>query len=375
MKSPFVSELQPNQMITGQFLVAIKDIRQKKTGEPYLSLILADRTGELEAKMWDNATEVLDTFERDQYVRVKGLTQLHQGRLQLTVHRLVRMEPHEVDSADYFPCSAREPEEMFAELRGIVDAITNPHLTGLLTLLLDDPVIARQYRLAPAAKTIHHAYLGGLLEHVLSMCTLARAVAPHYRDVDLDLLLAGIIVHDIGKTRELVYDRAFGYSTEGQLLGHIVIGLGMVRDKLVLLPDFPERLRVLLEHLIVSHHGELAFGSPRVPLFPEALLLHHLDNLDSKMEAIRAHAARDRHGEGDFTGFCNSLERSLLHKGRYLDGPATVVLTECAPVAAAPVPRPMEPVMAMSGRPAEVRPRPASPFGEKLQGALRKEKP
>lgn len=319
MKSPYVNELAPNQVITACFLVQSKDIRQKKTGDPYLSLILGDRTGELEAKMWDNVSEAIDIFERDDFVKVKGLLQVYQNRLQLTIHKMAKVQDHEIDFVDFFPASERNPEEMWAELQGIVQEIGNPHLRALLEAFLADEKLARAYRLAPAAKHVHHAFLGGLLEHVLSLCHLSKSVAAHYKNVDVDLLLAGAILHDIGKTAELSYERSFGYTSEGQLLGHIVIGLRMLNDKLALFPEFPPKLRVLLEHLVVSHHGELEFGSPKVPLFLEALLLHHLDNLDSKMECMRAVTARDRHVDGFWTGYSAPLERAVFKKHKYME--------------------------------------------------------
>jgi 3'-5' exoribonuclease len=317
MKSPYVGTLVANDVVTAQFLVISKEIRQKKTGEPYLALHLADRTGELEAKMWDNVAEVMDTFDRDDFVKVKGLVQVYQNRSQFTVHRLRRLEEHEVDFSDFFPCSERDPDEMFAELLGIVRDVKDPHLRGLLLAVLEDKSIAGRYKLAPAAKSIHHACRGGLLEHVLSLCSLSRLMAAHYRTVDLDLLITGAVLHDIGKLDELAYARSFGYSTEGQLLGHIIIGLRMVETKLAEMPDFPPKLRDLLEHILISHHGELEFGSPKVPIFPEALLFHLLDNLDSKMDSVRSALRRDNHLQGEFTGWVSSLERVLLKKDRY----------------------------------------------------------
>lgn len=370
MKSPYVSELQANQPVSATFLVLHKDIRQKKTGEPYLSLILGDRTGELDAKMWDNVAEVMETFERDDFLRVRGLLQVFQNRLQLTVHKLQRQSEQSVDLTDFFPASKRVPDAMMADLLGIVREITNGHLRGLLLAVLDDEEIARRFKMAPAAKSIHHAYLGGLLEHVLSLCALARAAAAHYPHVDQDLLLTGVVLHDVGKIYELTYDRSFGYSSVGQLLGHIVIAVRMIEEKARLVPGFPPKLLVLLEHMIVSHHGELEYGSPKTPLFPEALLLHHLDNLDSKMECMRAALDRDRLVDGSFTAYVQAIERPVLKMSKFMEEGKVPAEPVAAPVAQAAA-------AAEAPRPAAIPPsKPASPsiFGEKLQGALRGER-
>ncbi|MCC6394612.1 MAG: HD domain-containing protein [Bryobacterales bacterium] len=362
MKSPYVAELQPSQVITATFLVQHKDIRQKKTGEPYLSLVLGDRTGELDAKMWDNVEEVMETFERDDFVKVRGLTQIHQNRLQLTVQKLQRVDERAVEFADYFPASTRDPEEMFAELKQIVAGFGNAHLKALCEAFLEDAEIARLYKTAPAAKTMHHAYLGGLIEHVLSMCALARFSGEHYK-VDVDLLMTGVLLHDIGKIYELTYDRSFGYSTEGHLLGHMFIGLRMLDEKARKIGELPPKLRTLLEHMILSHHGQLEFGSPKMPLFPEALLLHHLDNLDSKMEAMRHSLERDRTLEGFFTGYNPALERQVLKKEKYLQPPA--------PPAGAAVPGGNAGTAAGRVESQGRKPAPASMFAERLKQALK----
>src|SRR5262245_33046746 len=321
MKTPYVKELEANQSISTFFLVQNKEIRQKKSGEPYLSLSLSDRTGELDAKMWDNVAEVMETFDRDDFVKVKGLIQIFHNRPQLTIHKMRRVGDHEVEFADYFPASTRNPDEMLAQLRGIIAGMTNAPLRGLLEALLGDEEIARRYKTAPAAKQIHHAYLGGLIEHVLSLCGLAAATASHYPAIDLDLLLTGVVLHDIGKIYELSYERGFTYTTEGQLLGHISIATRLIADKLARIPDFPPRLRTLVEHMILSHHGHLEFGSPKLPQFPEALLLHYIDDLDSKMECMRQMVDRDRLVEGHFTGYSPSMERSILKKTKFLEEP------------------------------------------------------
>ncbi|HWE51636.1 MAG TPA: OB-fold nucleic acid binding domain-containing protein [Bryobacteraceae bacterium] len=318
MKSPFIRELKPNETATAVFLVHSKEIRQKRSGEPYLSLLLGDRSGEIDAKMWDNVAEVMDSFDRDNFIKVKGLMQLYNNRSQLTIHKLRRVEDSEVDFRDFFPASQRDPEEMWRELRAIVTGIGNEPIRLLLNAFLDDPDIAARYRIAPAAKTIHHAFRSGLLEHVLSLCSLAKVTGAHYANVDCDLLLAGCVLHDIGKIYELTYERGFGYSAEGQLLGHITIAIRMMEEKLRAFPRFPAQLRNLLEHMILSHHGQLDFGSPKVPVFPEALLLHYLDDMDSKMECMRALIEKDPHADTEFTAYSSSLARVALRKERYL---------------------------------------------------------
>jgi 3'-5' exoribonuclease len=356
MKSPYVSEIQPNQILTTTFLVTYKEVRQKKSGDPFLVLSLTDRTGELDARMFDNASEVIDTFERDSFVRVKGLVQVFQNRFQLTVHKIQPVPDSEVDWSDFFPASKRDRDEMFAELLGWISGVTNPHLKALLDAIFADQEIALAYRTAPAAKAVHHAWIGGLIEHVLSLAKLAKLTAGHYAGIDFDLLLTGVLLHDIGKIRELNYSRGFSYSDEGQLIGHINIGMAIVLEKLRGLTDFPPKLRDLVLHMILSHHGALEFGSPKLPMFAEALLLHQLDNLDSKMEHLRAHIERDQLVEGFWTGYSGPLDRSLLKKRKYLDPPS--------PPAEKPQPAPQAPMAQ------ERRREPDSPFASKLRDAI-----
>jgi len=380
MKSPYLSELQPNKVAVATLLVHSKEVRQKKSGEPYLSLVLGDRTGDVDAKMWDNVAEVMDTFERDDFVKVKGLLQIYNNRPQLTIHKMQRVDEQAVDLTDYFPASARDPEEMFGELREVVASMSNAYLRALLELFLGDEEIARRYKKAPAAKYIHHAYLGGLLEHVLSLCKLCRLAAGHYPNVDVDLLVTGAVLHDIGKIYELDYDRSFGYTTEGQLLGHIAMALRLVEQKLCLLPDFPLRLSTLVEHMVLSHHGQLEFGSPKVPLFPEALLLHYLDDLDSKMECMRALLEHDRQVGGHWTTYSTPLERVVLKKLRYLADRREEELEEGmnlnpreARQAGSPAPAP-GPAQAEPAPRKAAEPTTLSLFGEKLFDAMREDK-
>ncbi len=352
MKSHFIRELEPNQTITSFFIVHNKEVRMKKSGEPYLCLTLADRTGMLDAKMWDGAAEVMNSFERDDFVKVKGLVQVFRNKPQMTVHKLRRLPEAEVDFTDYFPHTEKNVDEMWVRLRAEVARMRNEHLRALVDAFLDDEEIARRFRQAPAAKSLHHARIGGLLEHVVSLLGLCRSCAEHYDFIDHDLLVTAAVLHDIGKIYELHYNRSFGYTTEGQLIGHIVMGVQMVQAKLAALPGFPPKLKTLVEHMILSHHGELEFGSPKVPLFPEALLFHLLDNLDSKLESMRWTMASDQGIEGEWTSFNAALDRTLLKTNKFLTEPQSR--------------EPEQPVP-----PEEPEPAPNTVFGELLQSALK----
>ena len=328
MKEIYVSDLQPNQIITSTFLVQAKDVRFKKTGEGYLSLSLSDKTGEVEAKIWENVEEFAPLFERDDFIKVKGAVQVFRKKPQLTVHKLRRLEETEVDLGDFFPQSARDPEEMWQELEAVVAAVQNPHLGALLSKIIGDPEIAARLRQAPAAKSLHHAYIGGLLEHILSLCRVAKLVLQNYPGLDEDLVIAGVLLHDLGKIYELSYARSFGYTSDGQLLGHMILEIEILHKKLADMPDFPRPLQTLLEHLIISHHGQYEFGSPKLPMFPEALLLHYIDDLDSKLQGMQTLIAKEAALEGDWTGFLPSLGRPLLKVSKFLEN-----APEAAPVA------------------------------------------
>ena len=319
MKEIYVRDLQPNQIITSAFLVQTKDVRFKKTGEGYLSLSLSDKTGELEAKIWENVEELAPLFERDDFVKVKGAVQIFRKKPQLTIHKLRRMEENEVDLADYFPQSARDLDEMWQELESVVASVDNPHLQALLSRIILDPEIAARLRLAPAAKSMHHAFIGGLLEHILSLCRLAKLVLQNYPGLDQDLVIAGVLLHDLGKIYELSYARSFGYTSDGQLLGHMILEIEILHKKLADMPDFPRPLQTLLEHLIISHHGQYEFGSPKLPMFPEALLLHYIDDLDSKLQGMQMLIAKEAAIEGDWTGYLPSLGRPLLKVAKFLE--------------------------------------------------------
>ena len=255
-----------NAVVTTYFAIASLQVRDKKTGGgQYLALTLADNSGSLEARMWEEFADSLTHCAEGCYVKVQGQIAKYQGKFQITLTRMRAAASSEIDPADFVPTSAFDVNEMWAELRGYVDQFANADLKRLVLAFLDDPELAEAYRAAPAAKMLHHAWLGGLLEHVLSLVRVCRAAAPFYPEVDPDLLVTGAILHDIGKVRELSWGTTFAYTVEGQMIGHISIAQGMLHQKVRDLAPFPERLRVLVEHMILSHHGRYEFGSPKLP--------------------------------------------------------------------------------------------------------------
>jgi 3'-5' exoribonuclease len=311
-----------NQNITSSFIVTSKQVKAKKSGEPYLALTLGDRSGSLEAKAWDNVHEMIGAFDQDNVIKVKGLLNKYNNRWQLTIHKLRRMQESEIDFTDYLPKTNKDVEELWRKLGGFVATMSNPYLKALLEAFISDGEIATAYKSAPAAKTLHHAFIGGLLDHVVSLFTVCDLAAGNYACVNRDLLLTGAFLHDIGKIHEISYGRSFTYTTRGQLLGHMIIELEMLHAKIAIVNQqmpspFPEELKVLIEHLIISHHGQYEFGSPKLPMFPEALMLHYLDDLDSKMESMRAHFEREP--DVEWTGYNASLQRPLLNSQKVME--------------------------------------------------------
>src|SRR6516164_4978491 len=307
MKDFYIRDCQKheNQTITSNFVVASKLVKNKKNGDFYLSVTLADCSGQLQANMWDNVADALNVFNQDDFIKVKGMVQKYNGRWQLTIHKLRRLADTEIDYTDYIPKTPKDIDQLWRTLGGFVETVENPWLRKLIQNFMADTTIAHAYKSAPAAKTLHHAYVGGLLDHVVSLFTVCDLAVRNYPQVNRDLLLTGAFLHDIGKIHELTYQRSIAYTTKGQLLGHI--------------PDFPDELKIMLEHLIISHHGQYEFGSPKLPMFPEALMLHYLDDLDSKMESMRAQFEREADFESAWTGYNPSLARPLLNTRKFLD--------------------------------------------------------
>ena len=309
-KGFFIATLPRDRVVTFLAMVREKELKPKRNGGVYLHLVLADRTGEIDGKIWDSPQETSALFDCDDIVKVRGTIELYNDRPQLIVQRIRRCEDGEFQEADFCPTSARDPEEMFVELRGFAESVANEHVRALLQSILADPAIALAFKVAPAATRLHHAYRAGLLDHSLSLCHLTEVVAQKYARLNRDWLIAGAILHDIGKVEELGTSRRLGYTTRGQLVGHVALGLEILERHVSRLPAFPVEVKSLLQHLIVSHHGETEKGALRAPMFPEALVLWIADLLDARLEQAWRLIDQGPAGE-EWTAYVPSLERQL----------------------------------------------------------------
>jgi len=330
MKDIYIGDLMgfdEGKLFDSFFLVLAKQQRTTKQNKAYLSLTLGDKTGQIEARVWElGDPRIAKVFERGEIVKVRGSVSRYDERAQLKVDQLRIALAGEADKMDMLPATTRDVGELWAALEAVVASITNPDLKRLLAALLADAALAQAFREAPAARQLHHAWLGGLLEHVVSLLGLADRVAAHYPMLNRDLLLTGVILHDIGKIRELSWETGFDYTVEGVLLGHIQMGVELVEKTIASLPGFPDRLRTLVVHMILSHHGKLEFGSPKLPMIPEAVVLNFVDDLDAKMQAMASEfekSAREGRAPDEMTGKVWSLDqRQLLNTKAWLEGNA-----------------------------------------------------
>ena len=324
MKETFVEDLGKfeSQAIVSFFAVTSKQLRSRKDGGQYMALILGDRTGQIESRMWDNFADAAAGFEQGDVVKVRGEVCRYNSRLQLNLEKLRVAAADEVDLADYVPRTRKDVEELWSSLVRVVDSFSDASLQALVRSFIDDPVFAAAFREAPAARNLHHAWLGGLLEHVVSLVGICDLAAHHYPEIiNRDLLLTGAILHDIGKLEELSWGIRFDYTLQGQLVGHITLGIAMIEKKLAGLAGFPPGLRMLVEHMVLSHHGKLEFGSPKLPMIPEAVLLNFLDDLDAKMHMMRGEFERHeaQGGEaGQMTDWVRAMDRPLLNTASFL---------------------------------------------------------
>jgi 3'-5' exoribonuclease len=309
-----IASLKEGDWVEEIYLVTSKQVSTARNGVTYLSLKLADKSGEIDGKMWDNADETATKFEREDFVRIKGMASNYQGSMQIKLKALEKVDDSRVDIANFLEASPRNVDEMVKDLKTVASSLTDIHLQQLMNAFLNDTAFMTQFKRIPAAKTLHHNYIGGLLEHVIELIALARDVAKYFPSVNMDLLTTGAFLHDIGKVRELAVKKTIEYTTEGRLLGHISLGYEMVAEKINAIPGFPAEMTMLLKHIMLSHHGEYEFGSPKRPKIREAIIINYLDDLSAKINNFDATLKREQVAEGAWTGFSKMHDRYLYRQ-------------------------------------------------------------
>ena len=286
-KQVFIRDLKPQDLVRSSFLVKSKDLGVSRNGKPFLSLILSDRTGEIDSRVWEEAEALASLFQEGDVIAIAGKATSFQNRQQLIVQHLAPIPASEIDLADYLPRTEVDLEGLYSELLGHFEKLTNPWVRELGLRVLSNPEISSRYKICPAAKTIHHAFIGGLLSHSVQLIRILDSLLPLYENLDRNLLVFGAAFHDFGKIYELSYGSNFGYTDEGKLVGHITIGVTLIDREIQKMDGFPRELEWQLKHLILSHHGRLDYGSPKRPATIEAVVLHHIDDMDSKINSIQ----------------------------------------------------------------------------------------
>ncbi len=305
-----VRDLVDGTVVSQPLLVGQKSLHQTKNGKSYLALRLCDATGDIEARVWDHADHLDKQFATGDLVAVQGHVQSYQGRLQI-VATAIDKHPDQSQRSEFLPRTNFDIDDLMRQFRGFLRSVKNPFIQKLLYLVFDEPTILAAFKKAPAAKLMHHAVIGGLLEHTVSLLGLVDKACSHYPTLNRDLLIAGACLHDIGKIDEFSYNGPFDYTDEGQLIGHIVSGSILVSRFIDRIDGFPDKLRQQLLHLILTHHGKYEFGSPQLPKTREAVALHLCDDLDSKMQAL-AKAIADVPANENWTPFLRQFDRRFL---------------------------------------------------------------
>ncbi len=316
MDRQFIADLAPRENVDEIFRVADKQVRSNRQGNEYLLLQLMDRTGQISGLRWNAGQSLYETFQKGDFLRVLGTTQLHNGMLQIIVQDFETVPSSKVAMDDFSKASPKEIDELIGELRERLTSVQNPHLKRLVESYLSDDQLLRKLRLAPAGIKTHHAYEGGLLRHILDLMRIGAAIAPNYPQLDADMLAVGIFLHDLGKLDELIYDGELSYSDPGQLLGHLVQGTCELQERTRQIEkatgeEFPEQILWRLQHMVISHHGQLEHGSPKIPMTMEAIVLAYIDDLDAKVNAATELIESDRNSDSDWTAFAPTLGRKF----------------------------------------------------------------
>jgi 3'-5' exoribonuclease len=311
-KKRFIAELEENERCDSSFLVKAKTLGNTRSGNPFLRIRLTDHTGETEGRIWERAQEFDQEFSVNDVVRVRAKVERYQGKLQLNISDVERVDPEKVDPTLFLPTGPHDVNQLWQQLKDLAGQVKNQHLQRLLQSFLADRTFVEQMKQAPAAKSMHHAYLGGLLEHTVSVTRLLGRVCDHYPRLDRDLLVTAGILHDIGKLEEFSYKLHLDYTDAGRLLGHVVLGVQRVQEKIDKLKGFPPTLSLTLQHLMVSHHGEYEFGAPKRPKTLEAFALHHADDLDAKMNHLTTLLDSEKESPSHWTPFQHVYDRFVF---------------------------------------------------------------
>lgn len=308
MKKQFINQINAGDVLSDCYVLTEKTMAQKKDGSNYLNLVLSDRTGSIKGVVWDNVEKIASQSETGAVVAVRGHVGQYRNNLQVVIKEMTMVPLEETDPSDFMLSTERDVHQMFERVVALSESLDAWYLKALFRAFWEDNAFAAQFKKAPAAKKMHHAYIGGLLEHTLSMAVLADKIAGHYNGIDRDLLVSGALLHDIGKTREFSYEMGIDYSDEGRLVNHIVIGLQMIEEKIRTIASFPEEPALLLKHMVISHHGSRELGSPEPPKTMEAVMLNCIDEMDSRVQAVREFMGKEDPGE-TWTSFHRLLGR------------------------------------------------------------------
>jgi len=356
MAKQYAAEIQDRDTVNTVFLVKDKIMAMAKNGKPYMNLKFMDKTGEIEGKVWDNVDVLDKLFSKDDFVQVQGKASVYMNKMQIVLNNISKLDDSQVELADFLPESPRSCEEMQQELSEVVAAIKNRHLRSLMNQFLEDKPLISLYYAAPAAKAMHHVYLGGLMEHSLALVKLVKAMVPLYHGINEDLLVVGALLHDVGKVHEMSYERSFDYTDAGKLLGHITIGVELVEEKIRQVEGFPRELAMLLKHQILSHHGQYEYGSPKRPKTIEATILNYLDDMDSKINGIRSHIAKENASSSRWSAHHRLYDRYFFKCNGMDEIMEVEKIAEEAPVSyhepVIPVDTPAKPADAQNEKPA-----------------------
>jgi len=313
-KEIYIKDVKQGDKIASSFLVTEKNMAFSQKGFPYLTVRLKDKTGGIEGKVWDNALEFDRQFKKGDIIFIEGRAASYKNTIQISIIDLKKTAWEDIEPADYLPAVNADVNAMFNEMIGYIEKVNDKYLRALLNSFFQEEKTISLFKRAPAAKGFHHIYLGGLLEHTLSVVRLLEKVSDHYPDLNKDMIIAGGILHDIGKIYEFSYDSIIDYSDEGRLIGHIVMGVEMINKNIAVIPEFPAQLALELRHIILSHHGEFEFGSPKRPKTMEALVVHYIDDLDAKFNAFHTLLTDSTNPDSDWTAYNRFFERYLYKK-------------------------------------------------------------